>query len=490
MTTQLPSIFIVAPIFLALINVIWNNFRVTKILLVLLHVCILFLIVDYRYGLKSVPFIHYEFGGWPAPFGIEFVINKINLLFMGVLYFISAITILFAWSDFDYLVPGGSKTKFFSVYFICLAGFSGIILTNDIFNMYVFIEIASLAIYSLAAISKNRASVKSSLDYLILGTFAATFFLFGIGFIYISVGSLNMTDIAHLLVDKNHAFSQTAILSNVGFIFIVAGLIIKFALFPFHKWLVDIYCSSNYFITIFFSAVSTKVMIFTLFKLQTTFFNGILLSTIHVDQIITLLALCGIIFASYVAIFQANVRSVLSYSSVAQIGYIIIALLYVSRQHYDIFMAMVIAHAFAKMLLFMVSACLNKHCGGVSKAIILTKPYSNLSIMVLFIVAAASIVGVPGTVGFMVKINLLMALLAQNFWLISAVLIVGSVLSLLYFWRLFEVLYQAGSGAENESNSGSLIININQKLIMFSIAGLILVLGIFPTMLKQFILGF
>lgn len=482
--SHLPSLLIWGPILFAVISIIINRITITKLLILLFHIFIAYLLINYYSTFyKSLAHISYEFGGWKAPYGIEFTVNKINLFFIGLLYLVSFLTILFSWNDMDYLIFPGNQTKFLSVYLLCLAGFAGIILTNDIFNLYVFIEISSIASYALYSVSQNKFSIKSALDYLILGTLAATFFLFGIGFIYIATGTLNLSDISNTI--RVHQDNQNLI--NFGYLFIVAGLFLKAALFPVHRWLVNLYKNSNYFIIIFFSAISTKIIIFIFIKLQNSIFSNLPFEVKNIKEVISGLAIAGIVVASISAIFQNNLRQVFAYSSISQISYIMVACIYFPT-NYELLILMITAHSLAKMLLLMVSSYLNKQCNIINKAVLARKIPITLSGFICFILAAASIIGIPGTVGFIAKINLIINLFNHFHWLIILIIVSGSLLSLVYFWGYIEGLYRnLQANPQMVEDNTNLNIDLNQRIVLGAIALLIMLLGLYPNFLYKII---
>jgi proton-translocating NADH-quinone oxidoreductase chain N len=482
MIEQLPALLIILPILLAVFCVIINNERFVVSLLIILHLIIgYWLFIELlALGDESIA-KYYAFGGWNAPFGIEFKLSKLNLIFISLMYFISFITILFSINEMDRLIFNGNKSTFFAVYLLCIAGFSGIILTNDIFNLYVFIEIASLASYTLVSISSRKLSIKFGLDYLILGTIAATFLLFGISFLYIATGTLNLTDLA-LKLGEQYTHSQKII--HVGLSCIIIGLFLKFSLFPFHKWLINIYTNSNYFITIFFSAISAKIMIFILIKLQLALFNGNLFEVMNISKLIASLSYCAVIIGSIIAIFQANLRTVLGYSSITQIGYILIAIILV-KQDLELALILIFSHAFAKMLNFMVVA----HIGGVSEDITLKfikNSNINLLTLLVFIISITSLIGLPGTFGFIAKISLILKLFEIKNLYSVIVILLGSVISLIYFWKYFEASYEAYLNKKVIKTKNKQIL---QQFIMAFIAILLVVLGIQPAIFQTIIEG-
>ncbi len=475
MIDQFPALVVVLPILFSLIYLAFFKKHKADLFIVLFHLLMGFILFVYYPHIATNAHVSYAFGGWMPPYGIEFVVNKSNYLFLCLMYFVSFLIALFSYKRLDHFICKSFNNIFFAIYLILLAGFTGILLTNDIFNLYVFIEMSAIATYSLASISNKKLAIKSSLDYLILGTFAATLILLGIGFIYADVGTLNISHISEILSQKQ----STDFISCIGFFFIVTGLAIKFALFPFHRWLLNIYAYSSYYITFFYSAISTKIMIFTLYKMQVAFFQSGLLSYIGVDKILLVLSLVSIILGSILALVQKDLRRMLSYSSISQIGYMVIAIILFPLDSY-VLMALFISHALAKMTLFMFVSVTPNHMLSEERV-------SHVTILALltYVIAAASMIGVPGTYGFSAKVYLLEKLFIQDNYLIFAVMIFAGILSVFYFFRFFEFFYQGLKQNDNESHS--IVINLKQQIVFLIMICSLIVLALFESNMQEFI---
>ena len=459
-----PSILVLLPIIFSIVGILVNKEKLSLYSLVTLHfILAVFLFFAYiKIGISKE--IRYFFGGWKAPYGIEFVVNKPNLVFLSLLFFTSFSTTLFSFKDLNFFIGDSCKVKFISIFMICLSGFAGMILTNDIFNLYVFLEISSISAYTLASIG-GRKSIKPAIDYLIVGTFAATIFLLGIGFIYLVTGTLNITDISGVVINQNYKN-----LYFVGIGLMTIGLFIKFAIFPFHRWMISIYENSNFFITIFFSAISTKVMLFVLFKLKNQIFKIDSVSVHSVDDIFLSFSALAIIGMGITAVLQDKLRSILSYSSASQIGYMLMAITISTKTNYKLFMSYMLIHSLAKMGLFMQTSIIDKNRDS----------GASLILFLSFVVAGSAIIGIPGTGGFIVKLNLILEFLKLNNWVVSGIIILGSVMSIYYFWPPFEQLYTANL----QKSKNTILLNINQKIVLIIVSIIIILLGIFPNIFQ------
>jgi len=198
--------------------------------------------------------VQYRLGGWAPPWGIEYRIDHLNSLVLVVISAVAVLNIVTTHKpvqqDFS-----GKEGPFYALYVLFVTGLSGIVVTGDAFNLYVLLEIASLTGYALIGLGKDRAAL-SSLNYLIMGTIGASFYLLGIGYIYLVTGSLNIADIANLLPD---IYDSGVVL--FAFIFCMIGLFIKMAFFPLHAWLPNAYSYAQSSAVSLIAPLTTKVMI-------------------------------------------------------------------------------------------------------------------------------------------------------------------------------------------------------------------------------------
>lgn len=284
---------------------------------------------------------HYYFGGWLPPLGIELIINTTNAVMLCLISFSSLLALLLGYQPF--MTQLNNQSAFCSLLLISLTGMYGIVLTNDFFNLYVFIEISSLALYALTSVG-SRESAKAAFNYLIVGTVGAVLMLLGIGFLYSATGTLNISHFTKMLGNI-----ESFTLIYVGSYLIIAGLILKSAIFPVHSWLVDLYNKTNQVILPFISAVSTKIYIFILIKMATS----ILPLTTPIITKISLLAILGTIVMSVAATRQSTIRGVLAYSTLANICYI--ALVLNSKHAVIIALILIVSHSLVKFTLFVLT---------------------------------------------------------------------------------------------------------------------------------------
>ena len=386
--------------------------------------------------------LSYAMGGWVAPIGIEYRINSFNSLILLLVTGIAAILMPFAYHTVKNEIAENKQALFYTVFLLCFAGLLGITITNDAFNIYVFLEISSLATYTLIAMGKKRKALSAAFEYLILGSIGATFYLIGIGLLFMVTGTLNFTDLASLITVAEH---KTPIIT--GFAFITVGLLLKIALFPLHSWLCQAYSYAPSIISAFLAATATKVSIYVLIRIIYEMFG----TNFHFSEIVSIegliklslypLSLIAILAGSFSAIYQNNIKKSLAYSSIAQIGYITLGISLMSELGLTASITHIFNHGLAKAGLFAVCGAVLlrfhgitlEHFKGMGKEMPIT--------MAGFIILGLSMIGVPFTAGFISKWILIQAVIEKKMWLAIIVILIGSVMAIVYIWRIIEQAY-------------------------------------------------
>jgi len=379
----------------------------------------------------------YFLGGWVAPFGIEYRVDVLASFVLVLVSGVAALVMTQAEPSLEVEVPYGGYSLFHTMYLLSLAGLLGIVVTGDLFNVFVFLEIAALSGYVLISLGRDRRALTAAYRYLIMGTVGATFLLIGIGLLYMTTGSLNMADVAERL--PAGAGSRTV---RVAFGFLTVGIGLKMALFPLHLWLPDAYTYAPSVVTSFLAGTATKVSVYVMLRVMLTVFGAdFAFGTTPFATVLMPLAIAAMFSASLVAIFQQDVKRLLAYSSVAQIGYIALGISLASVAGLTGAIVHLANHAIMKTLLFCVMGCLVYRLGsthiedlrGAGRQMPLT--------MAAFVVGGLSLIGVPLTVGFVSKWVLVQAALASGYWPLAVLILASSLLAVVYVWRVVEVAY-------------------------------------------------
>ena len=273
--------------------------------------------------------LSYHIGGWAPPLGIEYRVDAASAFVLFLIAGISTIVLPFARGGLVVEVPLRNHTLFYALFLLCLTGLLGVVITADAFNVFVFLEISSLSTYVLIAqgAHRDKRALTASYNYLIMGTIGATFFVIGVGFLYMATGTLNMADLADRI--ENQYDSRTV---RAAFAFIMVGMGLKVAIFPLHLWLPNAYTYAPSAITSFLAATATKVAIYVMLRfLFSVFQPGFLAEVPTLDLLLYPFAILAMFAASYTAILQRDLKRMLAYSSIGQVGYMLLGIALLSE---------------------------------------------------------------------------------------------------------------------------------------------------------------
>ena len=405
--------------------------------------------------------ISYAIGGWIAPWGIEYRVDTINAYVLLLVSIIAAVLTFFALPSVADEVSGKQHYLFYTAYLLCLTGLMGIAITGDAFNVFVFLEISSLSSYTLIAMGRDRRALTASYQYLIMGTLGATFIVIGIGLMYMMTGTLNMFDLSERLPAMFE--TRTAM---VAFAFLTVGMLIKLAMFPMHMWLPNAYCYAPSLVTAFLAATATKVSIYVFLRFTFTVWGTeFVFEKLNLDAFLIPLSLIGIYVASLSAIYQTNVKRLLAYSSVAQIGYMMLGIGFVSVTGLTGGIVHLFNHALMKAALFLAVGCAVLRLGSSDltdwKGLGRRMPVT----MAAFVLAGLSLIGVPLTVGFISKWYLILAALEAGWWPVALLALLSSLLAVIYVWRVVEVAYFQKANDDSNVQEAPLMMQISMWVL-------------------------
>jgi len=390
--------------------------------------------------------IRAELGGWPPPLGIEYVLDPLSAFMAILITGVGLLVLVYTGPLARHEVPG-RRDLLYPLMLLLLAGLSGMVATGDLFNLYVFLEIASLAAYALIATGEDRTAPLAAFRYLILGSIAGGFYLLGVGFVYFATGSLNMADVAGLLpaLHDSHALLAAAAL-------MVTGLGLKMALFPLHSWLPDAYTHAPYSVSSLIAPIMTKVSAYAIIRLLLDVFGpGYLRDTIPVVAAIGWLGAAGVVAGSVLAIAQRDYRRMLAYSSVSQLGFVAVGIGLGTALGLVGALLHMLNHAFMKGCLFLVGGGVRLRTGIVEVPRLAGLGRRMPWTMACFTVAALSMVGIPPTAGFFSKWYLALASAETGQWAFLAVIVASSLLTAVYLFRLLENVYERSEDGESDT---------------------------------------
>jgi len=451
-TYHLPVLLVVVPLVAAPIAALLNRPRLSWAVAVAATLWALYAALELLSQTMAAGAIHYELGGWAAPYGIEYVVDPVNAWVVVIVTLIGALVVPYARVSVEREITEDRIPLFYAAFILCLTGLLGIAVTGDVFNVFVFLEISSLSAYALIALGSDRRALTASFQYLIMGSVGATFIVIGIGLMYVMTGTLNMADLA----DRLPEVSGTRTIP-VAFTFLTVGITLKLALFPLHLWLPNAYTYAPSAVTAFIASTATKVAVYLLLRFFFTIFGATFsFDVMQLDRILMPLALIAIVAMSLVAIYQENVKRLLAYSSVAQIGYMVLGISFASVLGLTAGILHLFNHALMKGALFMSMGCVMYRVGSVRlermNGLGRAMPWT----MAAFVVGGLSLIGVPFTVGFISKWYLVQAALEQGMWPVAGVVLLGSLLALMYVWKVVEVAYFREADPELEISEAPL----------------------------------
>ncbi|MFC1499512.1 monovalent cation/H+ antiporter subunit D family protein [Candidatus Zixiibacteriota bacterium] len=381
--------------------------------------------------------ISYEQGGWTPPWGIELRIDIFNALVLIIVTGICAVVISASHTSLRLEVPEKKHNLFYAAFLLCMTGLAGMTVTGDAFNIFVFLEISSLSSYALISQGATRRALTSSIQYLVMGTIGGTLLLLGIGMLYMVTGTLNIADMAERLAMVGP--SRTVL---VALACVTIGTSIKLAVFPLHIWLPNAYTYAPAIVTAFLAATATKVAFYVLARFIFSIFGvELAFDQLHLDKVLMPLAILAMFAGSIVAIYQTDIKRMLAYSSVAQIGYMLLGLSLANEAGLTGGIVHLFNHALMKSGLFLVLACVLYRIGSTHiddmRGIGRRMPWT----MAAFVIGGLSMIGVPLTVGFVSKWYLVSGALAAGLWPVAVLILLSSLLAVIYIWRVVEVAW-------------------------------------------------
>lgn len=435
--THLPALQVVVPLACAPLCVLFRSRTAAWLLFLLAALsslaCAILLAVRVADGEST----RYAMGGWPAPEGIEFVVGAFNTPVLLLVSSIAVVAAVYARRSVPAEIDARRVPLLYTCLCLTLTGLLGITITGDAFNVFVFLEITSLSSYALIAMGRRGRALVASFRYLVIGTVGATFVLLGIGLAYAVTGTLNMADLAGRLSELD---GNRALYAAVVFVFI--GLAVKMAVFPLHAWLPAAYAEAPSVVGTFLAATSTKVAIYVFCRFAFTIFGaGLVFGAMPIGQVGLLLAALAMLVGSAVACFQTDLKYLLAWSSVAQIGYIVAGISLATAAGVSAGYLHVINHAVVKAALFAAAGLLLMRLGSVRLTALAGLGRRMPWTFAAIVVAGLGLVGVPPTAGFASKWALAAALIERNQWPVLVAMLVSSVLALVYVGRIVEVAW-------------------------------------------------
>ncbi|WP_415407108.1 complex I subunit 5 family protein [Sulfurovum sp. CS9] len=416
--------------------------------------------------LSSIDF-HVEIISIAPPLGISFVLNKASLFFVTLFTFL---TTLFSFYYLSHRKTDAyeNETKFFILLNMLLASSIGLVLSSDIFNIYVFFEITGISAYILSAYKKTPSALEAGLKYLLTGAVASVFLVFAIALIYINVGSLNLAVISQSFEALPYNIKVLiSILLLIGFGF-------KVEIFPLNFWVTDVYQGSSALVNALFSGIVVKAYLFVFFHIVYLF-----LPSGEFSVFLVYLGAVSMLVAEIAGLKQTNLKRLFAYSSLGQIALIFTAFAMQNKEGIQAALFIVLAHSIAKFIIFLALTSIQKEHKNIH--IETLKELNSPFLRAIMLIAMLSLLGIPLFVGFVGKFLVLKSFAIEGMFMILAIIVIGSLIESVYYFKLAGYMFIKGKKRE------VLTIGSTQKVVFVLLAFLLISIGIAPFMVSNFL---
>ena len=432
--SQIPALEIIIPLAAALINLMLLKFKLGELIVKISVNILLVLSCIFLVNLEE-PILYY-FGNWDPKIGISYKINHVNAQILFFINFILWLFIHFSNKSIDKKILDNINSNvshiFYSMILLLHTGISGIFSTDDLFHLYVCIEIVSLACYGLISQGKEKHATTAAIDYLIIGTIGATLILFSIGLLLYLTGSLNISFISSQIhyIQKNKLFILALTLFT-------SGSLLKLALFPFNLGTIRIHYNSNPIILSYISPLMSLVSFYILYLFYYTISD---LPSTHysysLQLIISICAILSIIIFTLAANIVEQFRSLIISSGASQVGYFVLIFLLEKDNADLILFPYLFIDGIVKFSLFTLLSCTDYKIScfnGIGKSY----PYFGIGMIIILLNNAA----LPFSVSFINKVNLMTELAYKDHICLICIISLISVLSLFYHFKFIKILY-------------------------------------------------
>lgn len=437
-----PVLIVIVPLFAALLCFLVRSGPIAWAIATSVTLVSTFMALS-LYGESQNGAIRYAIGAWATNIGIEYMVDGLSAFVLVFLTAVTAVVLIAAPASIAKEIGPENQAPFYSMFMLTLCGLIGITVTHDMFNVFVFLEISSLATYGLIALGRDKRALMASFQYLMVGTVGATFIVLGIGMLYLMTGALNMDDMAERIRTIDNLAPIYA-----GIAFLAVGISLKIALFPLHVWLPNAYAYAPSIASAFLAATATKVAVYLLYRVVYTVLGdaGIAVNDLPIPEVMLALSVIAIFGASATAIFQNNVKRMFAFSSVGQIGYMTLGFALTTAAGMAASLIHLFNHALMKSAAFLLIAGIVYRIGSVQLKDWVGLAYRMPWTCFGLVVVGFSLIGVPGTVGFVTKWQLATAGLGEGAWWFAAIVLLSAVVSFLYVGRMIETLYRKPQG--------------------------------------------
>lgn len=476
-TTHLPVFVVILPLFVGFIlPTLARRLRLVENLVIAVEVVSFVMaaalaVLLFKQNGSPIP---YAMGGWPAPWGIRIIADNLGVLFLLVIAIVGLPIALYTKGNLREEVGGRSRTaRFYALYLLLMGALAGMAVTNDLFNVFVLVEVATLSACGLVSAHRNPRAAEAAFNYLILATLGSGLVMGSIGFLYITTGHLNMEfaarELAQVWQHSPHVVWMAAS-------FMLTGFGVKAAMFPLHVWLPDAHSMAPTPGSAVLSGLAVKGYLICLLKILYNVFGQTLMRHFTMHHVLTAAGIAAILAGSILALRQDELKRRLAYSTVAQVGYIILGFGFVNQRGLAGSLFYLASHALIKSTLFLTAGAIISATGktkvselaGVGRKMPLT--------MGAFTVASLGLVGIPLFSGFVGKWHLLLGSFESGNFAAAAVILAGSVFCAAYLFPILRNAYFQEAPGENWQDPG-----MAQRAAFVLLSAAIIFFGILPT---------
>lgn len=439
--------------------------------------------------LQSNTPIHYRLGGWEPPFGIELVIDHLNAM---VLFMVSGSALLTAIYSLHTVVKETPDRihHYYTLYGLLVSGLLGMVATGDVFNLYVLLEISALSSYALLARGRGHAYI-ATFKYIIIGTIGASFYLLGVGYIYIKTGTLNMADLSVMLNTPEMHNSPSI---KIGFILIILGIWVKMAFFPLHGWLPNAYSCASTTTSCLIAPLMTKVSVYIMIRLMFSVFSAdYIFNTLQWQQLVIWMACIAIVAGSVSALAQRDLKRMLCYIVVAEVGYMVGGVWLANASGFTGAVYHIMSDIMMTLCLFMAVGAVIYKTGDSSleamRGIFRKMPIT----AVVFVVGGLSIIGIPPTCGFFSKWYLITGAIETGQYHFVVALLFSSLINAILFFRIVEIGYFSTFDKDGHATPQNSVVNEAPALMLAPMvisAASLIVIGLYTNFILSTIIQF
>lgn len=494
MLQQLPALIVVTPLIFSFLVYLIGSYR--ERLSFPVAFCALSACLAFAWGIlweviKGGHPLSYHIGGWEPPWGIEYSVDHFNALILAAVATVAWLVGLYAKGVVQREIEPQKLPQFYTLLLLEVTGLFGITATGDMFNLYVLLEIASFSAYAIIAMGERGADF-AAFRYVIYGTIGACAYLLSVGYLYILTGSLNMADLSGLL--PRLIYSKALL---VGFAFLLVGVGIKMGIFPLHGWLPDAYTLAPSAVSLLLAPLFTKVGAYVILRIMYGVFSpSFSIQTYPVTEALGWIASAGILFACLMALAQRDLKRMLSYVIVAEMGYILLGIATGNRTGLTGAILHMVNDMFMMACLFATAGAIYYQRGSREiEGLRLLHREMPLTSAVLLL-GGLSVVGIPPLCGFFSKWYLILGAIEAKRWLFVVVILLSSLLNAILFFRVVERAYlepreeeaYALDGGSPTVTMDRLPLGMTSSMALLALG--LLLLGIFTGQIVEHVIRF